>query len=98
MCASEQRGKCLAEFATIEGVLCPWAEGTETHRPSFRFLVHHGMVRVDTTRPRPSCKRVRDEDVRSTFIAIFLGGGFFLCHEAIDDTFVSPSDMGRKVK
>ena len=87
--------KFLTEFTAIEGVLCFRAEGTEAHRPSFGLLDHHSMVWVDTTRPWPPCKRVRDEDLGFIFIFIFLGGGCFLCHEAIDDAFVSPGDMGR---
>lgn len=87
-----QRGgrKGLTEIAAIECMLCFRAESTEARSPSSRFLLHLGVVWVDTTRPWPSCKGVRNEDLsRSIFIVVLLDGPL-LCYEAIDET-LSPS-------
>ena len=71
--------KRLTEIAANEGLLYFRAEFSEACNPRNSFPGHLGMVRVDTTRPRPSRKEIRNEDPsRSMFVAIFLGGKLFV--------------------
>jgi hypothetical protein len=69
----------------------------EAHYPSTSLLLEHGIIWVNSTRPWPSGKRVRNEDSGGSaiFIVVFLEGRLFPDEGFVDDALMVPGDKDR---